>query len=116
MSLSLSKESFMFLLHVSIFYIDSLHAAWILHQVPPKLCHFSICIELMVALMLTILGVSPPLSSISTSTPSVPSYDVAMVAPPLDLAMHVPMPYFIRDHTMTPHCSLDPLGFVEILS
>ncbi|RWV84634.1 hypothetical protein GW17_00053645 [Ensete ventricosum] len=28
----------------SIFYIDSLHATWILHQVPPKLLHSSICI------------------------------------------------------------------------
>ncbi|RRT38604.1 hypothetical protein BHE74_00041284 [Ensete ventricosum] len=38
----------------SIFHIDSLHAASILHQVPPKLLHPSICIELMVALTLTI--------------------------------------------------------------
>ncbi|RWW36223.1 hypothetical protein BHE74_00058772 [Ensete ventricosum] len=30
-------------LHVSIFYVDSLHAAWILHQVPPKLLCLSIC-------------------------------------------------------------------------
>ncbi|RWW40412.1 hypothetical protein BHE74_00054182 [Ensete ventricosum] len=47
---------------------NSLHAAWILHQVPPKLLHLSICIELMMALMPTIPQVSPPLSSISTST------------------------------------------------
>ncbi|RWV77553.1 hypothetical protein GW17_00061596 [Ensete ventricosum] len=33
----------------SIFYVDSLHAAWILHQVPPKLLRSSIYIELMVA-------------------------------------------------------------------
>ncbi|RWW87716.1 hypothetical protein BHE74_00003441 [Ensete ventricosum] len=33
-----------------IFYVDSLHAAWILHQVPPKLLRKSICNELMVAL------------------------------------------------------------------
>ncbi|RWV76976.1 hypothetical protein GW17_00062262 [Ensete ventricosum] len=28
----------------SIFYIDFLHAAWVLNQVPPKLLHLSICI------------------------------------------------------------------------
>ncbi|RWW46298.1 hypothetical protein BHE74_00047778 [Ensete ventricosum] len=78
-----------------IFYIDSLHAAWTLHQVPPKLLRLSICIELMVAPAPTIPRVSPPLSLISTSTLSVPSYDVAMVAPPLDLAMHPPMHYLI---------------------
>ncbi|RWV81180.1 hypothetical protein GW17_00057424 [Ensete ventricosum] len=33
-----------------IFYIDSLHVPWILHQVPPKLFRSSICIELIVAL------------------------------------------------------------------
>ncbi|RZR76954.1 hypothetical protein BHM03_00001880 [Ensete ventricosum] len=38
----------------SIFYIDSLRATWILHQVPPKLLRLSICIELMVALTPTI--------------------------------------------------------------
>ncbi|RWV79784.1 hypothetical protein GW17_00059029 [Ensete ventricosum] len=38
----------------SIFYVDSLHAAWTLHQVPPKLLRLSICIMLMVALMPTI--------------------------------------------------------------
>ncbi|RRT57068.1 hypothetical protein B296_00011749 [Ensete ventricosum] len=90
--------------------------ARILHQVPPKLLRLSIYIELMVALMPTIPRVSPPLSSISTSTLSVPSYDVIMIAPPLDLAMHSPMHYLIRDHTMTPRCSLDPLSSVEILS
>ncbi|RWV88817.1 hypothetical protein GW17_00049066 [Ensete ventricosum] len=52
----------------SIFYVDSLHAAWILHQVPPKSLHSSICIELIVALASTIPWVSPPLSLISTST------------------------------------------------
>ncbi|RRT79171.1 hypothetical protein B296_00009561 [Ensete ventricosum] len=51
-----------------IFYVDSLHAAWILHQVPPKLLCFSICNELMVALTTTIPRVSPPTSPISTST------------------------------------------------
>ncbi|RWW70151.1 hypothetical protein BHE74_00022208 [Ensete ventricosum] len=38
----------------SIFYVDSLHAAWALHQVLPKLLHPSIRIELMVALTPTI--------------------------------------------------------------
>ncbi|RRT34712.1 hypothetical protein B296_00058000 [Ensete ventricosum] len=37
-----------------IFYVNSLHAAWILHQVLPKLLRLSICIELMVALLPTI--------------------------------------------------------------
>ncbi|RWW24318.1 hypothetical protein BHE74_00019347 [Ensete ventricosum] len=61
-----------------IFYIDSLHAVWILHQVPPKLLCYLICIELMVALVPTISWVSSPSSSISTLTRSVPSYDVVM--------------------------------------
>ncbi|RZS10261.1 hypothetical protein BHM03_00041449 [Ensete ventricosum] len=56
-----------------IFYVNSLHAAWILHQVPLKLLHSSICIELIVALTSTIPWVSPPLSSIFLSTLSVPS-------------------------------------------
>ncbi|RRT79493.1 hypothetical protein B296_00025312 [Ensete ventricosum] len=30
----------------SIFYVDSLHTAWIFHRVLPKLLRFSICIEL----------------------------------------------------------------------
>ncbi|RZR89282.1 hypothetical protein BHM03_00016982 [Ensete ventricosum] len=34
----------------SILYVDSLHVAWTLHQVPSKLLRFLICIELMVAL------------------------------------------------------------------
>ncbi|RZR94873.1 hypothetical protein BHM03_00023632 [Ensete ventricosum] len=55
----------------SIFYIDSIHTAWILYQVPPKLLRSSICIKLIVALVSTIPRVSPPLSSISTSTLSV---------------------------------------------
>ncbi|RRT80274.1 hypothetical protein B296_00007142 [Ensete ventricosum] len=38
-----------------IFNIDSLHTTWILHQVPPKSLHSSICIELIVALASTIL-------------------------------------------------------------
>ncbi|RZS29044.1 hypothetical protein BHM03_00062714 [Ensete ventricosum] len=103
-------------LHVSIFYIDSLHAAWILHHVPPKLLCLSICIELMVALAPTIPRVSPLLSLILISTLSLSSCDVVIVAPSLDLAMHPPMHYLIRDHATTPYCSLDPLSFIEILS
>ncbi|RWW70410.1 hypothetical protein BHE74_00021916 [Ensete ventricosum] len=62
----------------SIFYVDSLYVAWILHQVPPKLLSLSICIELIVALASTIPWVSPPLSLISTLVLSVPSFDVTM--------------------------------------
>ncbi|RWV84470.1 hypothetical protein GW17_00053807 [Ensete ventricosum] len=62
----------------SIFYIDSLHTTWILHQVPPKSLRSSICIELIMTLVSTIPRVSPPLSSISTSTRSVHPYDVAL--------------------------------------
>ncbi|RRT74401.1 hypothetical protein B296_00032381 [Ensete ventricosum] len=91
MSLTSFQGSFVLPVHVFIFYVDSLYAAWILHQVPPKLLCLSIYIELMVALMPTIPQVSPPLSLISTSTLSMPSYNVVMVANPLDLAMH----YFI---------------------
>ncbi|RWW67146.1 hypothetical protein BHE74_00025430 [Ensete ventricosum] len=61
-----------------IFYVDSLHAAWALHQVPSKLLHPSIYMELMVALAPTIPRVSPPLSLISTSALRVPSFDVVM--------------------------------------
>ncbi|RRT34352.1 hypothetical protein B296_00053603 [Ensete ventricosum] len=39
----------------STFYVDSLYVAWILRQVLPKLLYSSICIELMVALMPSIL-------------------------------------------------------------
>ncbi|RRT36471.1 hypothetical protein B296_00018011 [Ensete ventricosum] len=66
----------------SIFYVDSLHVAWILHQVSPKLLRSSICIELIVAITSTIPQVSPPLSSIFTSTRSVPLYDVALDCSP----------------------------------
>ncbi|RRT62789.1 hypothetical protein B296_00003978 [Ensete ventricosum] len=61
-----------------IFYVDSLHAAWILHQVPPKLLRKSICNEFMVALAPNIPQVSPSLSLISTSALNVPSFDVVM--------------------------------------
>ncbi|RRT76503.1 hypothetical protein B296_00027361 [Ensete ventricosum] len=38
----------------SIFYVNSLHTTWALHQIPPKLLCLLICIELMVALTPTI--------------------------------------------------------------
>ncbi|RRT37003.1 hypothetical protein B296_00038059 [Ensete ventricosum] len=66
----------------SIFYVNSIHTAWILHQVPPKLLRSSICIQLIVALASTIPRVSPPLSLISISTRSVPSYDVVLDCSP----------------------------------
>ncbi|RWW71899.1 hypothetical protein BHE74_00020325 [Ensete ventricosum] len=66
----------------STFYGNSLHVAWILHQVPPKSLRYSICIEFIVALVPTIPRVSPLLSSISASTLSVPSYDVALHCSP----------------------------------
>ncbi|RWW81869.1 hypothetical protein BHE74_00009701 [Ensete ventricosum] len=62
----------------SIFYVDSLHAAWILHQVSLKLLCSSICIELMVVITTTIPRVGPPLSLISISTQSVSLYDIVM--------------------------------------
>ncbi|RRT51755.1 hypothetical protein B296_00046559 [Ensete ventricosum] len=99
----------------SLFYVDSLHVALILYQVPPKFLYLPICIELMVALMPTIPRVNP-LSLILISTLSVPSYDVVIVAPPLNLAIHPPMHYLIRDHAITPRRLLNPLSFVEILS
>ena len=81
-------------------------------QVAPLLVF---CIELMVALAPTIPRVSPPLSLISISTPSVPPFELLWVAPPLDLAMHPPMHSLKRDHTTTPRRSLGPLSFVELL-
>ncbi|RRT44114.1 hypothetical protein B296_00013594 [Ensete ventricosum] len=93
-----------------IFYVNSLHVVWTLHQVSPKLLRLLICIELMVALAPIIPRVSPPLSMIFTSTLRVPSYNVVMVALQLDLAMHRPMHYLIRDHATTPHCSFIPLS------
>ena len=73
------------------------------------------CIESMVALAPTIPRVSPPLSPISTSTPSVPSFKLLQVAPPLDLAMHPPMHSLKRDHATTPRRLLSPSSFVELL-
>ncbi|RWW86143.1 hypothetical protein BHE74_00005098 [Ensete ventricosum] len=78
MSLTLVQEKLCASTLCSIFYVNSVHVAWVLHQVSPKLLHSSICIELMVALMPTIPRVSPPLSLIFTSTLSVPSYDVVI--------------------------------------
>ncbi|RZS16984.1 hypothetical protein BHM03_00049066 [Ensete ventricosum] len=51
-----------------ILYVDSLHAAWVLHQVYLKLLSLLISIEMMVTLITTIPLVSPPLSLNSTST------------------------------------------------
>ncbi|RRT32655.1 hypothetical protein B296_00015158 [Ensete ventricosum] len=65
-----------------IFYVDSIHAAWILYPVPPKSLRSSICIELIVALAFIIPWVSPLLSSISASTLSIPSYDVTLDCSP----------------------------------
>ena len=73
------------------------------------------CIESMVALAPTIPRVSPPLSPISRSTPSVPSFKLLQVTPPLDLAMHPPMHSLKRDHATTPRHLLSPLSFVELL-
>ncbi|RZR80144.1 hypothetical protein BHM03_00006072 [Ensete ventricosum] len=50
-----------------IFYVDSFHAACILHQVPPKFLRSSICIELIVALAPTI-----PWSSLAGTRKTVP--------------------------------------------
>ncbi|RWW35573.1 hypothetical protein BHE74_00059491 [Ensete ventricosum] len=76
----------------------------------------SICIKLMLALMPTIPWISHSLSLILISTLSLISYDVVIIAPSLDLAMHPPIHYFLRNHVTTPRCSLGPLSFVEILS
>ncbi|RWW43367.1 hypothetical protein BHE74_00050985 [Ensete ventricosum] len=78
MSLTSVQEKLHVSASCSIFYVDSLHATLIFHQVPPKLLRPSICIELMVALTPTTPRVSPPLSPISTSTLSVSSFGVAM--------------------------------------
>ncbi|RRT43538.1 hypothetical protein B296_00056345 [Ensete ventricosum] len=86
-----------------IFYVDSFHTAWSLHQVPPKLFHPSICIELMVAFVLIISLVSSLLSLISTQALTMPSCYVVMG----------------RSSTRScndSHCSLTPLSFVELLS
>ncbi|RWW24311.1 hypothetical protein BHE74_00033940 [Ensete ventricosum] len=96
----------------SIFYVDSLHATWILHQVSPKLLCSSICIELMVALTPTIPRVNPPLNLISTSTLCMPSYKVVIVAPPLDFTMHPPMYYLMQDYAITPRHLLGLLRFI----
>ncbi|RRT47584.1 hypothetical protein B296_00053647 [Ensete ventricosum] len=62
-----------------IFYVNSFHAAWMLHQVPPKLLRPSFCIKLVDGgSRATIPQVNPPLSLISTSILSVPSFGAAM--------------------------------------
>ena len=99
-----------------IFYADFLHAAWVLHQVTPKLLYSSICIELMVALTPTIARINPPLSPISISALSVFHFVLPWVAPLLDLTMHPSIHYLIRDHAITPRHSLGPLSFVGLLS
>ncbi|RZS10575.1 hypothetical protein BHM03_00041824 [Ensete ventricosum] len=73
MPLTSIQEKFRASAPCSIFYVDSLHVAWILHQVPPKSLRSSICIELIVTLVSTIPRFSPLLSSISISTLSVPT-------------------------------------------
>ncbi|RRT72796.1 hypothetical protein B296_00034135 [Ensete ventricosum] len=80
--ISIQGKLHAFALCSSIFYVNSLHAAWILHQVPPKLLCPSICIKLMMALAPTIPRVNPPLSLISISSLSVPSFDVVMGCSP----------------------------------
>ncbi|RZS14820.1 hypothetical protein BHM03_00046557 [Ensete ventricosum] len=67
----------------SIFYVDSLHPAWILHRVPSKSLRSSIFIKLIMALAFTIPWVSHPLSSIFTSTLSVHSYGCLGLLPHL---------------------------------
>ena len=100
----------------SIFYASSLHAAWVLRQVTPKLLRSSFCIELMVvALAPTVPRVNSPLSPISISTLSVPSFVLLWVTPPLDLAMHPPMHSLEQDHMTTPRRLLNPLSFMELL-
>ncbi|RWW17323.1 hypothetical protein GW17_00018756 [Ensete ventricosum] len=84
-------------------------------QSSTQVAPLSICIELMVALTPPIPRVNPPLSLIFTSTLSVPSYDVFIVASQLDLTMYPPIHYFIQDHATTPRCSLGPFSFVEIV-
>ncbi|RRT48550.1 hypothetical protein B296_00025836 [Ensete ventricosum] len=61
-----------------IFYVDSLYAPRVFHQVPPKLPRPLICIKFMVTFALTILWVSPPLSLISISVLSVSLFGVAL--------------------------------------
>ncbi|RZS10437.1 hypothetical protein BHM03_00041661 [Ensete ventricosum] len=67
----------------SIFYINSLHVAWTLHQIPPKLLCLSSYIELMVALIPTIPQISPLLSLIFTSALSVPLFNFVMGHSPI---------------------------------
>ncbi|RWW65377.1 hypothetical protein BHE74_00027331 [Ensete ventricosum] len=82
MSLTSVQVKLHALVPCSILYVDFLYAAWILHQVPPKLLRPLIYIELIVALMPTIPRVSPSLSSIFISVLSMSSFDVVMGRPP----------------------------------
>ncbi|RWW05701.1 hypothetical protein GW17_00031007 [Ensete ventricosum] len=128
----------------SIFYVDSLHAAWILHQVPPKLLCSSICIELMVTLTPTIPWVSHPMKNPwNNMIPLLPLQEFMSLS---ELILHgakdegfmslnsvqgklrASAPCFIfyidslhtawilHQHATTPRRSLDPLSFVEMLS
>ncbi|RZR76021.1 hypothetical protein BHM03_00000625 [Ensete ventricosum] len=78
MSLTSVQGKFCAFTLCSIFYVDSLHAAWALHEVPPKVFRPSIWIELMVAFAPTISQVSLSLCLIFTPALSVPLYGVAM--------------------------------------
>ncbi|RRT70174.1 hypothetical protein B296_00036711 [Ensete ventricosum] len=49
MPLTIIRRKFHAFTPCFIFYIDSIHVALTLHQVPPKLLRPSICIELIVA-------------------------------------------------------------------
>lgn len=52
----------------SIFYIDSLYEARVLHQVLPKLLRTSVCIKMVVALASTIASINPLLCPMFSST------------------------------------------------
>ncbi|RZS23241.1 hypothetical protein BHM03_00056137 [Ensete ventricosum] len=93
-----------------------IHAAWALHQAPPKLFHSSIYIEFMVALVSTILRVNLLSSSVCTSLQVCFRLVLHWVAYPLDLAIRPPTQYLVRDHTMIPCRSLGQLSFVKSLS
>ncbi|RWV83756.1 hypothetical protein GW17_00054596 [Ensete ventricosum] len=61
-----------------IFYVDSVHMAQALYQVPPKLFWPSICIKLIVALAPTIPQVNSPMSLTSISALSMTLFGVAL--------------------------------------
>ncbi|RWW08288.1 hypothetical protein GW17_00028292 [Ensete ventricosum] len=72
MSLAFVQEKFCTSNPCFIFYANSIHVAWALHQILPKLLRSSMCIKLMVTHMPTILWVSPLLSMIFTLALIVP--------------------------------------------